>query len=244
MIRRYGGWCGSGSESALGTSAERSTGEESGLEFRLAVMGPALQASQQSGDREMAVREILEIGHPTLAARADEVEVDAIGVPEVQGWVDDLIDTMRAANGAGIAANQVGIPFRLFTVEVRGNNPRYPYKPPIPLTVLINPRIEFLSDETFENYEGCLSVPDLRGAVTRHLEISVSGYDRDGARRSFEVRGYSAGTFQHENDHLDGVLFPHRVTDPGTFCSWSTFSAFRQEAFADRVRQLVERWGA
>ena len=192
----------------------------------------------------MAVREILEIGHPTLAARADEVEVDAIGTPEVQGWVDDLIDTMRAANGAGIAANQVGIPYRLFTVEVHGHNPRYPYKPPIPLTVLINPGIELLSDETFENYEGCLSVPNLRGAVTRYLEISVSGYDRDGARRSFEVRGYSAGTFQHENDHLDGVLFPHRVTDPGTFCSWSTFSAFRQEAFADRVRQLVERWGA
>ena len=192
----------------------------------------------------MAVREILEIGHPTLAVRAREVEVEAIGTPEVQGWIDDLIDTMRAANGAGIAANQVGIPYRLFTVEVRGGNPRYPYKPPIPLTVLINPVVTFLSDETFENYEGCLSVPNLRGAVTRHLEVSVAGCDRDGVRRSFDVRGYSAGTFQHENDHLDGILFPHRVTDPGTFCSWSAFSAFRQEAFADRVRQLVEHWGA
>ena len=91
----------------------------------------------------MAVREILEIGHPTLAARAREVEVDAIGTPEVQGWIDDLIDTMRAASGAGIAANQIGIPYRLFTVEVRGGNPRYPYKPPIPLTILVNPRSRF-----------------------------------------------------------------------------------------------------
>ena len=192
----------------------------------------------------MAVREILEIGHPTLAARAREVELDTIGTTEVQGWVDDLIDTMRAANGAGIAANQIGIPYRLFTVEVRAGNPRYPYKPPIPLTVLINPVITFLSGETFENYEGCLSVPNLRGAVHRHLEVSVSGHDRDGALRSFEVRGYSAGTFQHENDHLDGLLFPHRVADPGTFCSWSTFAAFRQETFADRVRKLVDHWGA
>ena len=192
----------------------------------------------------MAVRDILEIGHPTLAARAREVEVEAIGTPEVQGWIDDLIDTMRAANGAGIAANQVGIPYRLFTVEVKGNNPRYPYKPPIPLTILVNPEIAFLSDETFENYEGCLSVPNLRGAVDRHLEIAVSGHDRDGVRRSFEVRGYSAGTYQHELDHLDGVLFPHRVSDRRTFCSWSAFAAFRQEAFAGRVRRLVEHWGA
>ena len=192
----------------------------------------------------MAVREILEIGHPTLAERAREVEVEAIATPEVQGWVDDMIDTMRAANGAGIAANQIGISFRLFTVEVGGNNPRYPYKPPIPLTILINPEVEFLSDQTFENYEGCLSVPNLRGAVMRHLEVSVSGYDRDGVHRSFDVRGYSAGTFQHEIDHLDGILFPHRVADPRTFCSWSAFAAFRQGAFANRVCQLVEQWGA
>ena len=192
----------------------------------------------------MAVREILEIGHPMLAERAREVEEDAIDTREVQGWIDDMIDTMRAANGAGIAANQIGIPYRLFTVEVRGNNPRYPYKPQIPLTILVNPTIEFLSEETFENYEGCLSVPNLRGAVARHLEVSVSGFDRNGVHRSFDVRGYSAGTFQHENDHLDGVLFPHRVSDPRTFCSWSAFSAFRQETFANRVRQLVEQWGA
>lgn len=191
----------------------------------------------------MTVKEVLQIGHPVLAARAEEVEPEAIPGSEVQGWINDMIDTMRDANGAGIAANQIGIPYRLFTVEV-GNNPRYPYKPPIPLTVLINPEITFLSDKTFQGNEGCLSVPNIRGEVTRHLEIAVSGLDRTGKPQSFEVRGYSAGTWQHEYDHLDGILFPHRVTDPTTFCSWSVFKEFQQEAFAARVSVLVETWGA
>ena len=192
----------------------------------------------------MAVREILEIGHPVLAARAGEIDPGDIASPRVQGYIDDLIDTMHAANGSGIAANQIGIPHRIFIAEVKGRNPRYPYKPPIPLTVLVNPVITPLSEETFENNEGCLSVPDLRGTVTRHLEIEVSGYDRGGEARRFPVRGYSAGTYQHELDHLDGVLFPHRVSDPATFSSWKVFKEFREEAFAAEVKQLVARWGA
>ena len=154
-----------------------------------------------------------------------------------------MIDTMRDARGAGIAANQIGIAYRIFTVEVV-NNPRYPYKPPIPLTVVINPEIKILSNETFEANEGCLSVPNLRGTVTRHLEIRVRGYNRDGVFQDFEVRGYSAGTWQHENDHLDGVLFPHRVTDPESFCSWSVFAQYHQAGFARQVNALVEKWGA
>ena len=192
----------------------------------------------------MAVREVLQIGHPVLSARAEEVDESQIGSAEVQAWVDDLVDTMRAANGAGIAANQIGIPYRLFVVEVQGDNPRYPYKPKIPLTVLINPEIKMLSDLTYEGNEGCLSVPGLRGVVDRHLEIQVSGFDRQGNWQQFEVRGYSAGTFQHECDHLDGVLFPHRVTDPRSFCSWSVFVEFQQQAFADKVRALVETYGS
>ncbi|MGI9315709.1 MAG: peptide deformylase [bacterium] len=191
----------------------------------------------------MPVREILQIGNPLLASRAEEVDIGAIDTAEVQSWIEDMIDTMRDANGAGIAANQIGIPHRLYCVEV-GNNPRYPYKPPIPLTILINPEIQFLSDKTFEANEGCLSVPNMRGTVTRHLEIAVSGYDRQGESQSFNVRGYSAGTWQHEHDHLDGILFPHRVTDPRSFCSWAAFSQFHQTEFAERVRQLVDTWGA
>lgn len=190
----------------------------------------------------MPVREVLEIGHPTLMAPAAPVDPADIGTAQVQDWITDLIDTMRARNGAGIAANQIGLPVRIFVAEVTVN-PRYPYKPPIPLTVVVNPRIEFLSDATFVNNEGCLSVPRLRGEVERHLEIRLTGYDRDGRPFTREVRGYSAGTFQHEADHLDGILFPHRVADPRTFCTWEVFARFHQPAFAERVRTLVERWG-
>jgi len=192
----------------------------------------------------MAVRDILEIGHPLLAKRAGEVDPGAITSPEVQGWIDDLIDTMRHANGAGIAANQIGVPHRIFVAEVRGDNPRYPYKPVIPLTVVVNPAIRFLADRTFESYEGCLSVPNLRGVVRRHVEIAMTGFDRAGQPLDFQMRGYSAATFQHEYDHLDGVLFPHRVEDPRTFCSWSSFAAYQQDAFSRRVKALVDEWGS
>jgi len=191
----------------------------------------------------LSIKQVLQIGHPVLAARAAEVDVDRIRSAEVQCWIDDMIDTMRDANGAGIAANQIGIPYRLFTIEV-GNNPRYPYKPPIPLTVVINPEIEFLSDETFSSNEGCLSVPQIRGRVDRYVHIRVSYYDRNGEGQSSEVKGYSACTWQHEYDHLDGILFPHRVTDPTSFCSWSVFQEYQQAEFSDEVRNLVEKWGA
>ncbi|MFT5573771.1 MAG: peptide deformylase [Cryomorphaceae bacterium] len=191
----------------------------------------------------MAVREVLQIGHPILAARAAEVDVDKITSPEVQAWIDDMIDTMRDANGAGIAANQIGLPHRLFVIEV-GDNPRYPYKPNVPLTVVINPEIEFLSDETFISNEGCLSVPQIRANVDRHTEIAVSYYDRDGQKVNQTIKGYSACTWQHEYDHLDGILFPHRVADLKSFCSWQVFQDFQQRDYALEVEQLVAKWGA
>jgi peptide deformylase len=191
----------------------------------------------------MAIQEILHIGHPVLAARANEIQTDTISSPEVQGWIDDMIDTMRHANGAGIAANQIGIPYRIFIIEVL-NNPRYPYKPHIPLTVAINPQLRFLSDETFESNEGCLSVPQMRGNVDRHVEIEVSYYDREAKAHNNTIRGYSACTWQHEYDHLEGILFPHRVSDTQSFCSWSTFEKYYQVPFAASVEKLVEKWGA
>lgn len=192
----------------------------------------------------MSVRPVLQIGHPLLKQRAAEVPVGQIGSERVQGVIEDMIDTMHDANGAGIAANQIGESMRIFVAEVKGNNPRYPYKPEIPRTVIVNPVVRFLSDETFLSYEGCLSVPGIRGEVERHVEIGITGYDRDGKALDLEMRGYSAATFQHEYDHLDGILFPYRVIDPRTFCSWDSFAEFEQAAFASRVEALVKRWGA
>lgn len=191
----------------------------------------------------MAIREILQIGHPVLAARAKEIEVDHIHSAEVQSWVDDMIDTMRAANGAGIAANQIGIPHRLFVIEV-GDNPRYPYKPKIPLTIAINPTLEVLSDETFVSNEGCLSVPQMRANVNRHVQVKVSYLDRDAQRQEQTIKGYSACTWQHEYDHLDGILFPNRVTDMQSFSSWQVFQEFQQPAYSRAVEELVAKWGS
>ena len=191
----------------------------------------------------MAVRPVLEIGHPMLAEVAPAVDPVAIGTPEVQQYIEDIIDSMRAANGSGLAANQIGIRARIFAAEVN-DNPRYPYKPPIPLTVIINPVLEPLSERTFDNYEGCLSVPNLRGVVERHLELKITGYDRCGKPLSMELRGYSAGTFQHEADHLDGMLFPHKVKDPKSFCTWGIFKAFHEAPFKAMVEALVAEFGA
>ncbi len=191
----------------------------------------------------MAVREVLEIGHPVLMSRAEEVDPNRILSAEVQGWIDDMIDTMRHANGAGIAANQIGIPYRLFVIEI-GDNPRYPYKPKVPLTVVINPRIRFLSDDMFTSNEGCLSVPQIRGNVPRHLEIEVQYFDRNGVEHKEVIKGYSACTWQHEADHLDGILFPHRVEDQRSITSWKVFKKFNEPEYAKHVEALVAKWGA
>lgn len=190
----------------------------------------------------MAVREVLEIGDPFLAQRAPEVDPHLIGTAEIQAAIDDIVDSMRAANGSGLAANQIGLPLRIFSVEVN-KNPRYPYKPPVPLDIIVNPQLTFLSDRTFENFEGCLSVPSMRGVVTRHLEVQVNGFDRHGEPLEHVVRGYSAGTYQHEYDHLDGLLFPHRVQDSSTFCSWNSFKRYKEAAFVARVEALVAEFG-
>lgn len=185
----------------------------------------------------MSVREIVTVGDPVLRERAREVALDELGSAEVQTLIDDLIDTRRAADGAGLAANQVGVPLRIAVAEVVGTNPRYPYKPPIPLTVIVNPVIEALDPETFEINEGCLSVPDLRGNLTRHMNIRVRFLDRDGAERTDEVRGLMAGTFQHEVDHLDGVLFCDRA-DPRTFATWEQFERHQRDDFLARIADL------
>jgi peptide deformylase len=161
----------------------------------------------------VSVRQIVEIGHPVLRERAREVTPEELRSDAVQGLIDDMVETMRGANGAGLAANQVAEALRIAVVEVREGNPRYPYKPPVPLTVIVNPVVEPLDDDVEQINEGCLSVPNLRGEVPRHVNVSVRYLDRDGVEHEEVRRGLTAGTFQHELDHLDGVLILDRTTD-------------------------------
>jgi peptide deformylase len=132
---------------------------------------------------------------------------------------------------------------QICAIEVK-DNPRYPYKPNVPLTVLVNPVIEVLTDEVFDNYEGCLSVPNLRGVVPRATRIRVQALDRDGAAIDRVVQGLTAGTFQHEVDHLRGMLFVDRVTDTRTLTTWQDFERYHQKDFVERARALVTRFGS
>ena len=189
----------------------------------------------------MTVLPIIQIGHPTLRQRAREVTDAEFGSPELHRVCTDLVETMRAANGAGLAAPQVDIPLRIFAVEV-GNNPRYPYKPRLGLRALVNPVVRPVSDETYESYEGCLSIPDLRGLLTRTTEVEVAYADPAGVSHVERFGGLSAGTMQHELDHLDGVLFPDRVADPTTLCTWEMFRVHREEDWVASVEQLLVRF--
>ena len=190
----------------------------------------------------MTIRKIATIGHPVLRQVARDVGREELDSAAMQAFIDDLVETMRDANGAGIAATQVHNPVRIFAVEVK-DNPRYPYKPNIPLTILVNPVIEPLTTETFENFEGCLSVPNLRGVVDRLTEVRVTGLTREGEPFERRTRGLTAGTFQHELDHLDGVLFVDRVKDPKTLCTWAEFDRYHKQAFVDRIVPFIKRMG-
>lgn len=191
----------------------------------------------------MAVREILHIGNPLLRQRSENVALDQITSPAVQQLIDDLIDTMHAANGAGIAAPQIGQLLRIATIEVSANQ-RYPYKPNIPLTVVINPVIEVLDSEVVDINEGCLSVPNMRGNVLRSVNIRVRYRDRHGNPHDEIKRGLTAGTFQHECDHLDGLLFVDRLVDTRSLTTWEQFEQFHRAAFVERITAFVNRVGS
>jgi peptide deformylase len=182
----------------------------------------------------MTALAITVVGDPLLRERATDVDLDELASDSVQRLIDDMIETMRTAGGAGLAANQVSVLKRIAVIEVT-HNPRYPYKPPIPLTVIVNPTIEPIGSEQLAINEGCLSVPDLRGDVSRMLEVRVRHLDRHGVPQETLARGLTAGTFQHEVDHLDGVLFLDRVTDPTTFTTWEQFERHHRVAFLRRI---------
>ncbi len=183
---------------------------------------------------------ITTVGDPVLRERAPEMSLDELRSPEMQQLIDSLIETRRDAGGAGLAAPQVGVSKRIAVVEV-DQATRYAYKPLVPLTVLVNPVLEPLSDETLLINEGCLSVPDLRGDVPRHLRVHVQYFDRNGAACSVEAQGLTAGTFQHEVDHLDGVLFLDRVTNTRTLSTWEQFARHGEREFLARVAPYTRR---
>ncbi len=193
--------------------------------------------------RAMAILKVAQIGHPVLRQKARAVTREELLTPAFQGLIDSMIETMRDAAGAGLAANQVHEPVRVCVIEVK-DNPRYPYKPNIPLTVLVNPVLTPLGTTRFENYEGCLSVPDLRGIVYRYVELRVEAWDRHGGPIDRVVCGVTAGTFQHECDHLDGILFLDRVEDPRTLCTWKEFARQHEARFREHVKELVEHYGS
>lgn len=191
----------------------------------------------------MTLLKIAQVGHPVLRQVARDLSLVELASEKWQTFIADLIETMRDANGAGLAANQVYTPVRICALEVKANNPRYPYKPEIPLTVLVNPRVTPLSEATFENYEGCLSVPDMRGVVDRFAEVSVEYLTPEGEAKTITAKGITAGTYQHEIDHLDGKLFLDRVTDPTTLSTWKNFDAHHKEGFVKRAEEVVAKWG-
>jgi peptide deformylase len=158
----------------------------------------------------MTIREILKMGDPRLLQVARPVQ--AFGTPQLEALIDDMFETMHDARGAGLAAPQIGVDLALVIFGF-GSNVRYPDAPPVPETVLINPRIEPLSDAEEEGWEGCLSVPGLRGVVPRWAHIRYRGFDRRGAPIDREAEGFHARVVQHECDHLIGTLYPMRVRD-------------------------------
>ena len=162
----------------------------------------------------MAIREILKMGDPRLLRVAEPVtEFDT---PALHALIADMFDTMHAANGAGLAAPQIGVNLQLVIFGFKKND-RYPDAPAVPETVLLNPVLEPLSDEIEDGWEGCLSVPGLRGVVPRHARLRYSGVDPYGKPIDRAVDGFHARVVQHECDHLIGVLYPMRVRDFSRF---------------------------
>ena len=171
----------------------------------------------------MTVREVLRMGHPVLRERAKPVE--KLATPELRALVQDMKDTMAAKNGAGLAAPQIGVGQRVVIFGV-SRNPRYPDAEEVPFTVLVNPKLVMLTRDIEQDWEGCLSVPGMRGVVPRYTKLRYSGFDEEGNPIEREAEGFHARVVQHECDHLDGILYPQRMQDMSTF-------GFTKELFPD-----------
>ena len=164
----------------------------------------------------MAVREILKMGTPSLFEKSVPWLAAKFNSPELHALLADMRESMKAATGAGLAAPQIGENVRVVIFEVV-DNPRYPNREPIPFTVLINPQLSPTSKDKVEDWEGCLSVPGMRGLVARYPSLRYTGFDQFGNAIDRSVDGFHARVVQHEVDHLDGILYPLRMTDMSKF---------------------------
>jgi len=162
----------------------------------------------------MAVRKIIRMGHPTLREVARELTAEELADPQLEQLVEDMVDTLHDYGGIGLAAPQINEPVRLAVIEIDGGPSRYGDIPPLPLSVFVNPRVEVIDPEPEGYWEGCLSVPGLRGFVQRPQHIRVRATEITGEPIELELKGFLATVFQHELDHLDGTLYIDRITDP------------------------------
>jgi peptide deformylase len=163
----------------------------------------------------MAILKVARLGHPVLRQKALPVPVGDIRSAETQRLIDDMVETMREYNGAGLAAPQVHVLKQICVIEVN-ENPRYPEAPAIPLTVLVNPVLTPMTEEMEDGWEGCLSVPDMRGMVPRFTSVRLDAYDREGNPIAGETKEFFARVIQHETDHLQGMVYLDRMRDFST----------------------------
>ncbi|HEX5757636.1 MAG TPA: peptide deformylase [Thermoanaerobaculia bacterium] len=178
----------------------------------------------------MPARPIVRLGHPALRTPASAVPPPQIGTAGIQELIDDMVETMRAAEGVGLAAPQVGVELQLFVYEVRREDGE-----PVPLRVVINPMLAPLAGELVYDWEGCLSIPGLRGLVPRHQRVRVRGFDRGGAAIDYVADGFEARIVEHEFDHLNGVVFLDRMRDLRSLAyaeEWAEFLAGDEETAA------------
>lgn|SRR5574337_1037997 len=173
----------------------------------------------------MAILKVARLGHPVLRKVAAPVPLSEIRLPETQRLIGDMIETMREYSGAGLAATQVHVLKQIAVIEVL-SNPRYPDAPQIPLTVLINPTVTPLTDTMEEGWEGCLSVPDLRGMVPRCTEVRLEAYDRAGEPINLDAKDFFARVLQHEADHLNGLVYLDRMKDFSTLTHLAEWSKY------------------
>jgi len=181
----------------------------------------------------MAILKVARLGHPVLRQIAEPVPLEGIGAAAVQQLIDDMIETMIEYDGAGLAAPQVHVSKQIVVFEVEGN-PRYPKAESIPLTVLINPKITPLTTDMEEDWEGCLSLPDLRGKVPRYTQVRVEAYDRKGKRLNYVAKKFQARVAQHECDHLIGTVFVDRMRSLESLCFLREFQRYQIGEPADR----------